>query len=125
MNPAPRTHTPEPQELFSVVVVETALGRFDGVLGDLTRVPMAGARVTLSVRPECWTLSRETPERNGVKGRIGACVYLGETAQYDFVAAGGGQTLKIFELNPRFTEQADRGEWFASAAPEDVVVLME
>jgi len=107
------------------VVVETALGRFDGVLGDLTRVPTAGARVTLSVRPECWTLSRETPERNGVKGRIGACVYLGETAQYDFVAAGGGQTLKIFELNPRFTEQADRGEWFASAAPEDVVVLTE
>ncbi len=106
-------------------VVETALGRFHGVLGDLTRVPTAGARVTLSVRPECWTLSRETPERNGVKGRIGACVYLGETAQYDFVAAGGGQTLKIFELNPRFTEQADRGEWFASAAPEDVVVLTE
>jgi iron(III) transport system ATP-binding protein len=105
------------------VVVETAFGRFYGVLGDVTRVPPAGASVTLSVRPECWTLSRETPERNGVKGRIGACVYLGETAQYDFRA--GEQTLKIIELNPRFLDQSGRGELFASAAPEDVVVLTE
>ena len=105
------------------VVVETALGRFHGVLGNLTRVPSVGAKVTLSVRPECWTLSREAPERNGVKGRIGACVYLGETAQYDFCT--GEQTLRIIELNPRFFDQAGRGELFASAAPEDVVVLTE
>ena len=105
------------------VVVETALGRFHGVLGNLTRVPSVGGKVTLSVRPECWTLSREAPERNGVKGRIGACVYLGETAQYDFCT--GEQTLRIIELNPRFLDQAGRGELFASAAPEDVVVLTE
>ena len=105
------------------VVVETAVGRFDGVLGDSTRVPATGARVTLSVRPECWTLSREAPARNGVKGRIGECIYLGETAQYDFRV--GEQALKIIELNPRFLDQSGRGELFASAAPEDVVVLTE
>lgn len=105
------------------VLVETAVGRFEGVLGDSTRVPAPGAIVTLSVRPECWILSREAPERNGVKGRIGESVYLGETAQYDFRA--GEQALKIIELNPRFLDQSGRGELFASAAPEDVVVLTE
>ena len=104
-------------------VVDTGVGRFEGVLGDPTRVLMAGAGVTVSVRPECWRLSRETRTRNAVKGRIGGCVYLGETAQYDFRA--NGHTLKIFELNPRFAEDAERGDLFASAAPEDVIVLAE
>ncbi len=104
-------------------LVETAVGRFEGVLGDAAARPAAGAAVTLSVRPECWTLSAETRPGNVVRGRIGECTYLGETAQYEFQA--GPLALKIFELNPRFTEQAGRGELFASAAPEDVVVLTE
>ena len=66
-------------------------------------------------------MSREAPARNGAKGRIGEAVYLGEVAQYEFLA--GGQALKILELNPRFVEAA-RGELFASAEPEDVVVLV-
>ena len=49
-------------------------------------------------------------------------MYLGEVAQYGFVTAG--VRLKIFELNPRFVDQADRGELFASVEPEDVVVLV-
>ena len=104
-------------------VVDTAVGRFEGVPGDAAAAPAVGAAVTVSVRPECWRLTREAPAQNAVKGRIGECVYLGEAAQYDFVA--GGQVLKISELNPRFVDQADRGELFASAAPEDVVVLTE
>ncbi|MEO5958812.1 MAG: ABC transporter ATP-binding protein [Opitutaceae bacterium] len=103
--------------------VETAIGRFEGVLGDPAANPAVGAKVTVSVRPECWVLSREAPPRNGVKGRIGAAVYLGEIAQYDLVA--GSQGLKILELNPRFIDQSTRGDVFASAAPEDVVVLLE
>ncbi len=103
--------------------VETAIGRFDGVLGDARAMPAAGASVTVSVRPECWTLSREAPAGNAVKGRIGEAIYLGEVAQYGFVA--GGTTLKIFELNPRFIDQSARGEVFASVLPEDVVVLAE
>ena len=102
-------------------VVETSLGRFEGVLGDPKAPPTTGASVTLSVRPECWVLSREAPARNFVKGRIGAAVYLGEFAQYDLLA--GEHDLKILELNPRFLDQSARGDVFASAEPEDVVVL--
>jgi len=35
-----------------------------------------------------------------------------------------GVRLKIFELNPRFVDQAARGELYASVEPEDVVVLV-
>ncbi len=104
-------------------VVETACGRFEGVLGDPAVTLATGANVTLSVRPECWTLSREASARNAVRGMIGEAVYLGDVAQYDFLA--GGQSLKILELNPRFLDPAARGEVFASVSPEDVVVLAE
>jgi iron(III) transport system ATP-binding protein len=104
-------------------MVDTAIGRFEGVLGDAKAAPATGARVTLSVRPECWVLSREAPAGNVVRGRIGEAIYLGELAQYDLIS--GGHDLKILELNPRFIDQSARGEVFASAAPEDVVVLVE
>jgi iron(III) transport system ATP-binding protein len=103
--------------------VETAIGRFEGVLGDVTARPAVGAEVTLSVRPECWALSREPGTMNSVRGRIGEAIYLGELAQYELRA--GGQELKILELNPRFLEQATRGEVYATAARDDVVVLTE
>ncbi len=103
--------------------VETAIGGFDAVLGNPAVVPASGAAVTISVRPECWKLGATPAARNSVKGRIGECVYLGESAQYEFVAYG--QTLKILELNPRFIDGAARGELFASVEPDDVVVLTE
>ncbi len=103
--------------------VETALGRFEGVLGDPKARPAPGAAVTVSIRPECWTLGDQAPAKNGVRGRIGAAIYLGETAQYDFEA--GGAKLKIFERNPRFADPPSRGELFAGVDPEDVVVLAE
>jgi len=105
------------------VSVETPIGRFEGVLGQPNATPAKGDPVTVSVRPECWTLSREAPPLNPVRGRIGDCVYLGELAQYEFVA--DGTALKIFELNPRFLDRADGAELFASAQPDDVVVLTE
>ncbi len=105
------------------VTVKTEIGVFEGVPGDPTGRPAVNEIVTISVRPECWSLSRERPARNGVKGVIGESVYLGEVAQYDFVA--GGTTLKIFELNPRFVGAESRGELYASAAPEDIVVLRD
>jgi iron(III) transport system ATP-binding protein len=104
-------------------VVETALGRFDGVLGDPTQPPKAGGEVTVSIRPECWVLGRETRAQNCVEGVIGGAVYLGEMAQYDFVCAG--VTLKIVELNPRFVGQTAQGALQACVEPEDVVVLVE
>jgi iron(III) transport system ATP-binding protein len=103
------------------ITVQTAIGEFEGVAGDTHGTVSINDVVTLSIRPECWTLSREAPGRNAVKGKIGEAVYLGEVAQYDFVT--GPTTLKIFELNPRFLGSASRGELFATVDPEDVVVL--
>jgi iron(III) transport system ATP-binding protein len=104
-------------------VVDTAIGRFEGVLGNATASLSAGTNVTISVRPECWALHREPPPINSVQGRIGEAVYLGELAQYAFVV--GSHTLKVLELNPRFADGTARGPLYVSAAPEDVVVLAE
>ncbi len=103
------------------IAVETEIGRFLGIGGGKTFQPTVGAAVTLSIRPECWKLGREPRAHNAVRGRIGESVYLGEVAQYDFVA--GGMTLKIYELNPRFVGGAVEGDLFASVEPEDVVIL--
>ncbi|EIQ01284.1 ABC-type spermidine/putrescine transport system, ATPase component [Opitutaceae bacterium TAV1] len=129
------------------IAVDTALGRFVGVAGDPATATAAGpgalaegARVTLSIRPEAWTLRESGAAANTLRGRIGECVYLGEVAQYGFVtsggsAAGGGansgaggagepRTIKVYELNPRHIGAAARErELFAHVAPEDVVVL--
>ncbi len=107
-----------------LVTVDTAVGRFDGVPGDPARIPAAGDAVTVSVRPECWELGREAGARNGVRGRIGDSVYLGDVAQYSFVT-GGGVMLKMVERNPRFIDGAGRGELHATVDPEDVVVLAD
>ncbi|MBL9215573.1 MAG: ABC transporter ATP-binding protein, partial [Opitutaceae bacterium] len=105
------------------VTVETAVGKFDGILGDPSRSPEVGATVTVSIRPECWELHRNAELRNVVRGRIGESTYLGEVAQYEFIT-GGGVKLKIFERNPRFVDGSDRGELYATVEPEDVVVLV-
>jgi iron(III) transport system ATP-binding protein len=103
--------------------VETAIGRFHGVLGDRHAKPAAGAAVTLSIRPECWNLREKAADTNCVRGRIGESIYLGEVAQHGFVT--GGQTLKIYELNPKHAGGRAEGgqELFACAEPDDVVVL--
>ena len=102
--------------------VSTPVGEFDGVLGSGAQ-PAAGASVTVSVRPECWTISAERPAENAVRGRIGKSIYLGENAQYDFVA--GDTTLKVLELNPRFVDRQGSDEYFVGAKAEDVVVLTD
>jgi len=104
--------------------VDTAFGRFEGVLGDPTLPPKAGAEVTVAIHPECWTLRRESRPQNCVQGRIGEAVYLGEMAQYDFLSATGA-TLKILELNPRFFGPNAPEALYAHVEPEDVVILVE
>ncbi len=106
------------------VTVETGIGRFDGILGNPAKPPQVGADVTVSIRPECWELHRSYQARNVVRGRIGESVYLGEVAQYEFIT-GNGTKLKIFERNPRYVDGSARGELFAIAEPEDVVVLAD
>jgi iron(III) transport system ATP-binding protein len=111
--------------------VETALGRFVGVMGDATAAAAPGAAVVLSIRPECWTLRAQGAGQNSVRGRIGEATYLGEVAQYAFVPAGSevgageaaAAPLKVYELNPRPLSGSGAGELHAHVAPEDVVVL--
>ncbi len=102
-------------------LVETAIGKFEGVLGDPQSRPAVGVEVTLSIRPECWTLGDIPHPKNCVQGRIGESIYLGEVAQYDFVV--GSTSLKIYEVNPRHLGPSAAGELHASVAVEDVVVL--
>jgi iron(III) transport system ATP-binding protein len=103
------------------VVAETPVGTFAGALPPQAWKPESGAACILSIRPESWKLATSAAALNGVAGRIKDRVYLGEMAQYQFVAPGG--ELKIFELNPRFVDLSAEREVFASVAPEDVVVL--
>lgn len=103
------------------VMVDTAVGRFFGVLGDSGASLSRGAEVSVSVRPECWRLAREAPWQNGARGRIAETSYLGELAQHRFVS--GESELKLYELNPRFVGEAARGELWAQVDPDDVVVL--
>ena len=104
----------------STASVETAAGTFQGVISESGWTPSAGDSVTLSIRPECWKLSTEAAP-NSAQGRIGDSIYLGEVAQYGFVA--GGQSLKIFELNPRPSSRPTDRDLFATVVPEDVVIL--
>jgi iron(III) transport system ATP-binding protein len=100
--------------------VETSLGLFSGkTTGDWK--PAAGAACVISIRPEAWKLSTSAANANSVRGRLQDRIYLGEMAQYQFASAT--QTLKIYELNPRFVDASGENELFASAEPDDVVVL--
>ncbi|MFH1498677.1 MAG: ABC transporter ATP-binding protein [Verrucomicrobiota bacterium] len=116
-----------PGKLASLVgdqaVVDTAIGRFHGKLGDPADRPATGSEVTLSIRPECWRLGEAAAAVNSVPGRIGRSVYLGEVAQYEFTT--GGPVLKIYELNPRHVDSGQAGELHASADPDDVIVLVK
>ncbi|MEI6339349.1 MAG: ABC transporter ATP-binding protein [Verrucomicrobiota bacterium] len=101
--------------------VETGIGRFDGVVSDPDWKPQTGETVTLSVRPEAWSIQPDAAGVNTVRGRIGESIYLGEVAQYHFQS--GGQTLKIFELNPNLSARPTDRDLFARVATADVVVL--
>jgi iron(III) transport system ATP-binding protein len=102
------------------VQVYTALGAFTGRSAGNWN-PDAGENCILSIRPEAWRLSTTPQATNAVQGRLQDRVYLGEMAQYQFNA--GPQTLKIYELNPRFVDAAEDRELYAAADREDVVVL--
>ncbi len=100
--------------------VETALGIFEGrATGGWQPAP--GDACVLSIRPEALRLSTAPPNGNHIRGSLKDRVYLGEMAQYQFAA--DGRTLKIYELNPRFVDASSERELFASADPEDVIIL--
>ncbi len=101
--------------------IETGEGIFEGFLGDPEWKPSKGDEVSLSIRPESWSLQTTPAPVNAVKGRIGESIYLGEVAQYRLQAAH--HELKIFELNPHISARGEGQEFFAVASADDVVVL--
>jgi iron(III) transport system ATP-binding protein len=102
------------------VRVGTHLGEFTGrSTGEW--IPSVGDACVLSIRPEALRLSTSAPATNTTKGRLQNRVYLGEMAQYQFNV--GPQTLKIYELNPRFVNVSEQRELHVSANVEDVIVL--
>jgi iron(III) transport system ATP-binding protein len=101
--------------------VDTAIGTFQGVVSDPAWKPRSGDPATLSIRPESWTITAEARGANSAQGRIGESIYLGEIAQYQFLA--GPHALKIFEMNPQPSDRPPGRELYASATPQDVVVL--
>jgi len=103
--------------------VSTALGNIEGVVPPDSGTWEAGSRAVLSIRPESWKLQTEKSPSNCIKGRIEDSIYLGEMAEYKFVS--GGEKLKIYELNPRFTAAGREKELYAVVDPRDVVVLRE
>jgi len=105
-------------------VVDTALGRFVGVLTRLGgEPPKKGTKVTLSIRPESLHLDAQTiGEDNRITCSVGQATYLGEVAQYEVNA--NGTALKVFELNPRHMLSTGRTDVVATVEPEDVAILL-
>lgn len=104
-------------------VVETAVGQFTGTIAEADWTPAVGEAVTLSIRPEAWTIQESPAPQNSASGRIGESIYLGEIAQYQFQSAD--QSLKIFELNPDLSHRSADRDLHATVAAEDVVILRE
>ncbi len=110
------------------VAVESVAGRFAGRTTDPSWQPAAGDPAVICVRPESFRLSEngaDTSARGGnaVSGRVTEAVYLGELAQYRLAASGGAAgEIKVFEMNPRRLQSAER-DAVASVAPEDTIVL--
>lgn len=101
--------------------VRTAVGEFEGSLATTDKPLASGAKVVLSIRPECWRLLEMPAEENTVTGCIGQVAYFGEMAHFEFEA--GTLRLRISELNPRFWEGRREKTHHAYADPDDVVVL--
>ena len=102
-------------------LVETDEGPFEGYVSDPDWKPSSGDEVSLSIRPESWSLRSAPSAVNAVKGCIGESIYLGEVAQYRL--QNSHQDLKVFELNPHISTRGQGQEFFAVASVDDVVVL--
>jgi iron(III) transport system ATP-binding protein len=105
-------------------LVKTELGMFEGRPAGFEEAPKNGAKVTLSIRPECLSLTDHKADTNAIPGSLVESIYLGETAQYalktDFA---GSETIRISELNPRRVVRDSGQKFFATSSAEDVVIL--
>jgi len=103
--------------------VRTAVGELAGRIVSPGWNPAPGDPVTLSIRPECLSLDSSPPVQNAIAGKLTESIYLGETAQYSLLCEGRELPLHISELNPRRVIRDTGARFYASAKPEDVIVL--
>ncbi len=108
-------------EYFSV---QTAVGTFSGRAVGFLEDPAAGAKVCLSIRPECLSLSDQKTATNRVPGHLDQSIYLGEIAQYSLkTGQSDAEVIRISELNPRRIVRDTEQTFYATADSEDVVIL--
>lgn len=103
--------------------INTPIGNLGGRLVDPGRIFQPNEPVMLSIRPECLSISMTPPVKNSITGSLTESVYLGETAQYSLSCEGLETPLHISELNPRRVIRDTGTGLYASAKPEDIVIL--
>ena len=105
------------------VYVKTAIGDLAGRPSDPVLPLEPGTPVTLSIRPECLSIETTPPARNKIAGHLTESIYLGEVAQYSLQAPGREEPFHISELNPRRVIRDTEQKLYASAKPEDIMIL--
>jgi iron(III) transport system ATP-binding protein len=105
------------------VYVKTAIGDLAGRPSDPDLPLEPGTPVTLSIRPECLSIETTPPARNEIAGHLTESIYLGEVAQYSLQAPGREEPFHISELNPRRVIRDTEQKLYASAKPEDIMIL--
>ncbi len=105
------------------VLVDTPFGELQATLLDPEKEPAEGKTVELSIRPEALRLELMRPEVNSFEGRIESVEFLGDIARYRFRTAKG--SLQITQANPRYLSPPRNRNIYATAEPEDIIVLPE
>ena len=106
------------------IEVSTRHGQFTGRKADGNWLPATGDTVTLSMRPEAFTLSETKPQINGITGKLAALTYLGEIAQYG-IKMEDNSLLQVAELNPSILHQPGEIQLHASVNSDDVVIIKD
>jgi iron(III) transport system ATP-binding protein len=81
----------------------------------------SGARVLLSIRPECVRLSVTRPSDAAFQVLAVKSSYLGELCEHELSHAG--VTLRAYELNPHSLHSHGKSQLWAEVSPSDVVLL--
>jgi iron(III) transport system ATP-binding protein len=79
-----------------------------------------GAKVLLSIRPECVRLSATRGSDRAFQVTATSRSYLGELCEHEL--SHQGLTLRAYELNPQSLSRGT-GELWAEVSPDDVVLL--
>ncbi|WP_309386355.1 ABC transporter ATP-binding protein [Cerasicoccus frondis] len=105
-------------------VVETSFGELLGSAPEGTTLS-AGAAVTIMIRPEMLRLEEKAAAVNAIPATISGLTYYGEVAHYDVAPTAGGESLRVSEINPQHLGGCRDGQIYATARPEDVVILTD